>query len=295
MDDLVYLNGEMVTRSEARISVMDYGFLYGYGLFETMRAYGGRVYGGRSHGDRVFRLGRHLDRLSRTAASLGLAVDVGELADAVGKSLEVNSLANARIRITVSAGEGSAVPDVSTCMQPTVLVVAAAYEPLPEDAYRRGFRAITSSITRNSRSPLSSVKSTSFLESMMARQEARDAGVDEAVCLNERGMVAEASMSNVFMVADGVLRTPGLDSGILPGITREAVLELAAGAGLATREDDITPEGLSAAHEAFLTNSVMEVMPLTEVDGRPIGSGEPGPVTQRLMAGYRELVWRELA
>ncbi len=283
MDDLVYLNGEMVPRSEARVSVMDYGFLYGHGLFETMRAYGGRV----------FRLGKHLSRLSRGAAWLGLAVDAGELADAVGKSVAANGLGDARIRITVSAGEGGAVPDLSSCARPTVLVVAAAFDPLPQDVYARGFRAILSSITRNGRSPLSAVKSTSFLESMMARQEARDAGVDEAVCLNERGTVAEASMSNIFVVAGGVLRTPGLDSGILPGITREAVLELAAGAGIATHEDDITPEELSAADEAFLTNSVMEVMPLTELAGRPIGPGAPGPVTLRLMAAYRALVGRE--
>ena len=288
MDEWVYLNGEMVARSEARVSVMDYGFQYGYGLFETMRAYGGPARGGC-----VFRLDRHLGRLSRTAVLLGLAVDAGELADAVGRSLEANGLGDARIRITVSAGEGSAVPDAASCARPTVLVVAAAYEPLPQEAYRRGFRAILSSITRNSLSPLSAVKSISFLASMMARQEARDAGVDEAVCLNERGMVAEASMSNLFVVAGGVLRTPGLDNGILPGVTREAVLELAAGAGIAIDEGDITPDELAAADEAFLTNSVMEVMPLTALSGRPIGSRTPGAVTLRLMTAYRELVERE--
>ena len=291
---LVYHDGRAVYAGLAnpfeagRYHSMDYGFLHGYGLFETMRAYGGPARGGY-----VFRLNRHLGRLSRASVSLGLAVDSGELAGAVEKSLAANGLGDARIRITVSAGEGGAVPDLSSCARPTVLVVAAAFEPLPQDVYGRGFRAILSSITRNGRSPLSAVKSTSFLESMMARQEARDAGVDEAICLNEWGMVAEASMSNGFVVVDGVLRPPGLDSGLLPGGTREAVLDLAAGAGIAIKEADITPDELAAADEALLTNSVMEIMPLTEFCGRPIGRGMPGVVTLRLMAAYRELVERE--
>jgi branched-subunit amino acid aminotransferase/4-amino-4-deoxychorismate lyase len=129
---------------------------------------------------------------------------------------------------------------------------------------------------------------------MLARQEARVAGVDEAICLNEEGFLAEASTSNVFLVGEGVLKTPGLTSGILPGVTREAVLELAGGLGIATVEDDITLDELLQADEVFITNSVMEVMPLTEVNGKPIGSGVPGKITRRLMRGYKEMVRGEV-
>lgn len=283
MPELVYLSGSMVRREEARISAMDGGFLYGYGLFETVRAYGGRV----------FRLGRHLERLARSADALGIPVDPARLADAVMETLRANDLAEARVRLTVSGGGGSAALDEAPWTEPTVLVVATRYRPLPEDVYRRGFRAVMSSIRRNSQSPLPSMKCTSFLESLLARRQARVAGADEAVCLNERGLVAEASMSNIFVVKDGRLRTPGVDSGILPGVTREAVLEMAAGAGIGREEGDITAHELFAADEVFLTNSVMELMPLTELAGRPVGSGVRGAVTLRLMAAYRELVSRE--
>ncbi len=280
---MVYLNGSLVPREDARLSVMDYGFLYGYGLFETMRAYGGKV----------FRLERHLERLTGSAEKLGISVDRPVLASAVMDTIKANGLSDARIRLTVSIGGGGVVPDPASCGSPTVLVVVSEYRPLPEEVYEKGFRAIVSSVRRNSQSIVSVVKSLSYLESMLARQEARTAGVDEAVCLNERGMLAEASMSNIFLVAGGILKTPGIASSILPGITREAVLELAGELGITAAEGDITFKELIQADEAFLTNSVMEIMPLTEVDGKSIGSGKPGAVTRRLMADYKGMVKRE--
>ena len=284
MSELVHLNGSLVPRSDARIAALDYGFLYGYGLFETMRAYGGRV----------FRLDRHLDRLGRSAERLGIAVETPALENAVVETIRANGLSDARLRLTVSAGEGGTVPDPGTCEEPTVLVVAGHYQPLPDGVYQRGFRAVVSSIRRNSQSPLTGMKSLNFLESMLARREARVAGADEALLLNERGLLAEASMSNVFLVSDGALRTPGLSCGVLPGITREVVLELAKKNGIDTAECELTLDELRQAEEAFLTNSVMEVMPLTGVHGKPVGSGNPGPVTERVMAGYREMVRGEL-
>ena len=200
----------------------------------------------------------------------------------------------ARIRLTVSIGEGGIVPDPASCGEPTVLVVAGEYQPLPDEVYEKGYRAIVSSVRRNSQSPVSKMKSLNFLENMLSRQEARTAGVDEAICLNEEGLLAEASTSNIFLVGDSALKTPGIASGLLPGVTREAVLELAGELGIITIEDDITLEQLLEADEAFLTNSVMEVMPLTEVDGKPIGSGTPGQVTWKLTAAYEEMVWREV-
>lgn len=281
MADFVYLNGSLLPSAEARIPALDYGFLYGYGLFETMRAYAG---------GRVFRLDRHLDRLVSSAETLGITADTPTLEEAIHETLSANSLSSARIRLTVSAGEGDPVPDPASCARSTVLVVAAEYQQLPEETYRRGYRAVTASLRRNHRSPLAGMKSLSFTENLLARQEARRAGVDEAVLLNDRDHVAEASMSNLFVVSGVVLRTPPLDAGVLPGVTREAVLELAQRLGITAVEDDITPDELRQSDEAFLTNSVIELMPLTGLDGRAIGGGAIGPVTQKLRESYQELV-----
>lgn len=280
MSEIVYLNGSLIPRSQAGISVLDYGFLYGFGLFETMRAYEGQV----------FRLDSHLNRLARSAKILGLPIGVTDLEDAVMATIQANQLGDARIRITVSIGEGSMVPDPSTCKQPTVLILAGDYHPYLEQIYQKGFRAVVSSIRRNSGSPLSRLKSANYLENMLAKQEARTAGVDEALCLNEKGLLAEASMSNIFLVDDGVLRTPGEESGVLPGVTREVVLELASRLGISTLEHDVRLDEIAEAQEAFLTNSLIEIMPLTEIAGRHVGSGRPGPVTRRLMADYKKLV-----
>ena len=280
MSEIVYLNGSLIPRSQASISALDYGFLYGYGLFETMRAYGGRV----------FRLDSHLRRLARSAEILGLPIGTLDLKGAVMDTIQANQLSEARVRITISIGEGGMVPDPSTCNRPTVLILAGHYQPYPEQVYQKGFRAVVSSIHRNSGSPLSRLKSANYLESILARQEARAAGVDEALCLNEKGLLAEASMSNIFLVTDGILRTPGQESGILPGITRDTVLELASPLGIKPLEHDIGLDELFQAQEAFLTNSLIEVMPLTEIDGKPIGSGRPGSVTKRLMVAYRKMV-----
>jgi branched-chain amino acid aminotransferase len=281
MSEIVYLNGSLIPRSQACISVMDYGFLYGFGLFETMRAYGGTV----------FQLDKHLSRLEHSGRILGIPMEgLLALESGVIDTIRANKLSDARIRITVSIGEGGVVPDPGTCGKPTVLIVAGHYHPHPEEVYQQGFRAIVSSIRRNSQSPLSGLKSTNYLENMLARQEARKSGVNEAICLNENGLLAEGSMSNVFLVTDGILKTPGVESGILHGITRETVLELASRSGIKTIERDIRLDELYQAEEAFFTNSLMEVMPLVEVDGKAIGPGKPGPVTLRLMAEYRRLV-----
>jgi len=280
MSEIVYLNGSLIPLSQARISVLDYGFLYGFGLFETMRAYEGQV----------FRLYSHLSRLVRSAEILGLLIGVTDLKGAVMATIQANQLSDARIRITISIGEGSMVPDPDTCKQPTVLIMAGNYHPYPEQVYKKGFRAVVSSIRRNSQSPLSRLKSANYLENLLAKQEARKAGADEALCLNEKGLLAEASMSNIFLVADGVLKTPGQEGGILPGITREVLLELASQLGISTFEQDIRLEEVFQAQEAFLTNSLIEIMPLAEVDSKPVGSGKPGPVTRKLMANYKKLV-----
>lgn len=288
MEEMVYLNGTLLPRSQARISPFDHGFLYGYGLYETMRAYSGRF----------FRLEQHLKRLARSAEMLGLAAELAkfDLEKAVYETIEANDLKNARVRLTVSVGEGDMIPDPRTCTGPTVLVMAKALIPQPPEVYQRGFKAIISRIRQNSQSPLSQIKSVNNLNNILAKSEARTAEVDDALFLNEQGFLAEASSSNIFIVSQGIFLTPSPESGALGGITRQVVLELAPSLGIVVREEcTISVEALLEADEAFLSNSIIEIMPLIEVDGQPIASGKPGLITQTLMAAYKDLVAKETA
>jgi branched-chain amino acid aminotransferase len=284
--EIIYLNGQLISRSQAKLSPFDHGFLYGYGLFETMRAYNGYI----------FRLDRHLARLRRSAQSLGLAnkLVTFDLKAACTKTLEANKLKNARLRLTVSAGEGDMTPDPSTCSSPTVLITAQNLVPLPPEKYESGFKAMLSPLHRNSQSPLSRLKSTCYMENILARMAARAAGCDEAILLNEQGYLAEGTTTNIFLVSNGELITPSLDSGVLPGITREAVLEIAQTANIKTQERQVELKELIEADEAFVTNSILELMPLTWFEGRPIGTGKPGKLTGDLMFAYRKLVGETL-
>jgi branched-chain amino acid aminotransferase len=282
MEGIVYLNGALVSAQEARISPLDRGFLYGYGLFETMRSYNGCV----------FRLDRHLARLKRSAAVLALAseLEAYDLEQAIYNALEANRLKDARIRLTVSAGMGErglALPNLGSL---TVMVSVEKLDLPPPQVYQRGIHAAVVSTRRNSLSSLSQIKATNYLDSFVALSQAVASGAEEAILLNERGFIAECSTSNIFLVAKGILITPSVASGILPGITREVVLELARGLGVEAVEGEIPEADLFQAEEAFLTTSVREIMPLASVNGKPIGSGRPGPVTRRLMAAYKELV-----
>jgi branched-chain amino acid aminotransferase len=297
MAEIIYLNGQLIPRSEAKLSPFDHGFLYGYGLFETMRAYNGHI----------FRLDSHLTRLRCSAESIGLThsiltTDEGKqsLKAACMATLEANELKDARIRLTISAGEGGMTPDPSTCPSPTVLITAQNLAPLPPEKYETGFKAAVSSLRRNSQSPLSRLKSTCYMENILARTAARAAGCDEAIFLNEQGYLAEGSSTNIFLVKKSlslegrgqvrVLITPSLDSGVLPGITREAVLEIARASNIKTQERQVELKELIEAEEAFVTNSILELMPLISVEGRPIGTGKPGKLTRDLLFAYRKLV-----
>jgi len=288
--EIVYLNGSLVPRSRARVSAFDHGFLYGYGLFETMRAYNGRI----------FLLDRHLKRLNQSAELLGMGRALADidLERACIDTLNANNLKDARMRLTVTKGDVGPFPGRKQDDTATVLVTATAYRPLPAAVYENGYNALISEFHRDSQSRLSRLKSTSYLLSVLAKKEAESAGMDEVLLLNEHGSIVEGSISNVFFVAGDELVTPPLDSGILPGITREAVMELAAGSKIKVLEAEIWPEDLSRFDEAFLTNSVLETMPLVEIRDRAgkkiaIGTGRPGTITKRLMSAYREMVARE--
>ncbi|MFQ6121888.1 MAG: aminotransferase class IV [Dehalococcoidales bacterium] len=290
MEEFVYLNGSLIPRSQARVSVFDHGFLYGYGLFETMRAYHGKI----------FLLERHLKRLLNSAVVIGLSSQLAEidLSKACYDTLKANGLLDARLRLTVSRGEVDSFPGSGTNVAPTVLVTATSYQALSAQRYNKGFKAGVASFRRYSQSPLSRLKSANYLLSVLARMEAEASGLDEALLLNEHGFIAEGSTSNIFFVSSVGLVTPSLESGILPGITREVVMELADSLGVNVTEGEVKLEDLGQFDEAFLTNSVMEIMPLVEVrdnEGKSltIGSGRPGKLTKRLMAAYKEMVERE--
>jgi len=285
--EIIYLNGQLISRSKAKLSSFDHGFLYGYGLFETMRAYNGHI----------FRLDSHVTRLRCSAESIGLThsiltTDEGKqsLETACVATLEANKLKDARLRLTVSAGEGDMTPDPGTCPSPTVLITAQHLIPLPHEKYESGFKATLSSLRRNSQSPLSRLKSTCYMENILARMAARAAGCDEAILLNEQGYLAEGSTTNIFLASNGELTTPSLESGVLPGITREAVLEIARAANIKTMERQVELKELIEAEEAFVTNSILELMPLTWFEGKPVGTGKPGQLSKELLAAYRKLV-----
>ncbi len=287
MKEIVYLNGILVPPSLATISPFDHGFLYGYGLFETMRSYGGVI----------FRLERHLSRLYKAAESLGIHSQLLpiDLEKACYDVMNANNLTDARLRLTVSAGEGDIIPNPSTCKKITVFIVARKLVPMPPESYEKGFKAIVSSVRRNSQSPLSRLKTSCYLENVMARQEMKLAEAVESILLNEAGLIAEGSSSNIFCASKDILLTPSLNCGALPGITRETVLELAKTLEIRAIETEITPEALLQADEAFCTNSIIEILPLTYVGDKPIGSGKPGTLTIRLSQAYQKLVASSLA
>ena len=285
MKELIYINGELVPRVEARISPLDRGILYGYGLFETMRSYGGHV----------FSLDQHLARLMHSAGKIGIdaGLDPVALRQAIYKTLEANERPDVRIRLTVLAGEGERGLTLPKPGMLTIIIVAEELVLPPPQAYKEGVRAAVVSTRRNSRSLLSGIKSINYLDSLVAQSEAVASGADQAILLNERGFVAECSTSNIFLVVAEKLLTPSVESGILPGVTREEVIELALSLGVAVVEEEISLAVLLRADEAFMTNSIIEVMPITTVGGKPVGSGRVGEITEKLMGAYRELVLQQ--
>lgn len=283
-NELVYLNGSFVPREEAKISLFDRGLLLGDGLFETMRAYHGQV----------FRFDRHFERLRRSIEFLKIPFSSSKEAvrGALDQLLEANQLQDAYIRLMVWRGEGGGL-DPETCSSAKLAIIARSFSPYSSELYEYGMKGAIVSIRQNEGSPLSRMKSLSFLPNIVAKMEAKAKGADEGILLNTKGSVAEGTVSNLFLVLKGQLLTPSLESGVLLGITREAVLELAKGEGINAIEREIAISELMSSEEVFLTNTLMEVMPMTSIDGLPIGDGRPGPITKRLANAYQELVAKE--
>ncbi len=287
LSSILFVNGRFVTEEEPAISATDRGFTLGDGVFETMR----------SANSRVFRLSQHLERLRQGATVLKLPLPPEEkLASALQEVLSRIAGAPAIVRLTVTRGidkgRGIALPATPT---PTIAIRASPFVPLPREAYSRGFRAFVSSLRRNETSPLSRIKSCNYGDNILAREEAREHGYDEALLLNTRGDVACATTANLFMVTGGTLSTAPVESGILPGITRTCALELAASLHVLAEETPFNLTSLLQAEEAFLSNTAIGIMPLTRVGEHAIGPGEPGPVTQLLAAAYEKQLEAELS
>lgn len=286
MPEFVYLNGELVPVGEARISVFDHGFLYGDGLFETMRAYHGRV----------FKLAEHLARLEKSARlmELALAWSSDELQQAVYATLARNGLTEAYIRLTVTRGEGPVGIDPRLCGRPNLIIMAREMPPYNEKTYTDGIRMIIVQTRRNLAGACPpEIKSLNFLNNIMARLELNRAGVTEGIMLNYRDEVAEGTVSNVFIYKDGRLLTPAPECGILPGITRAVVMDIARAAGIPMLEAVFKKEELLAADEIFMTNSGSEIIPVVQIGEIIIGAGKPGPVTGQLLEQYRRLAWEK--
>lgn len=284
--ELVYFNGHILPVGEARVSVFDAGFSHAAGLFETMRSYRGRV----------LRLERHLDRLLASARALQMQIPVTarSLEQAVYQVLEANELPDARLRLTVTPGivprPGEPVPEEAS---PTVLVSATPVRPHPPELYLHGMRVCLCPHRQSRHDALAGHKTLAYLPRLLAMKHAAEMKCHESLWFNTENQLAEASIANVFVVREGVLRTPPLDTPILPGTTRQTVLELAAANGLTVAEEAIDIGGLLSGAEVFLTGSVLEIMPVTAIEKHQVGDGLPGPVTRRLRELYVELVQRE--
>lgn len=271
----IYLNDRFLDDKEAVVSVFDHGFLYGDGIYETLRAYDGRI----------FMRSRHLARLRRSAALIQLALPLSEArwAALLEEALARNGLRDAYLRITVSRGAGDIGLDPALCPRPTIVIIAKPFQHPAPELYEKGVALVIVGVRRNHPATVSpQVKSLNFLNNILAKQEALRQGAFDGVMLHVDGSLAECTASNLFFVRHGTVQTPSLECGILDGVTREIVLQLARESGIPAAEGRYSPDALRQADECFLTNTSMEIMPVRAVDGRMPGHGSPGPVTARL-------------
>jgi branched-chain amino acid aminotransferase len=279
---LIYLNGKIVPKEEAKVSVFDHGVLYGDGVFEGIRVYEGNV----------FRLKEHIERLYESAKTVWLDVPMtpDELSRATVETVAANDMRDAYIRLVVTRGEGDLGIDPDSCPKATIFIIVSTISLYPEEFYEKGIPLITASTRRIPMECLDPrIKSLNYLNNILAKIEAKRAGVPEAVMLNNYGRVAECTADNIFIVKNGSLKTPRLTEGVLPGVTRASVLELAKKQGLETRETILGLHDLYNANECFLTGTGAEIVPVVTIDGRKVGTGRPGETTQRLLADFRKL------
>ena len=281
----IWIDGKYYGKEEARISVFDHGLLYGDGVFEGIRVYGGKV----------FRLEEHVRRLYKSAKAIMLAIPMGqeEMCRTVRGAVKENGTGDGYIRLVVTRGVGDLGVNPLICPKATVIVIVGAIQLYPAECYAKGIAIVSSSLRRISPGSFDvRIKSLNYLNNALAKIEAAQAGCLEAVLLNNEGYVAECTGDNIFVVADGVLKTPRPTDQALEGITRSAILSIAAAAGIPNAETALTQYDLYTADECFLTGTGAELMPVTKIDGRVIGDGKPGAVTKRISALFQEEIRR---
>jgi len=278
----IYIDGKLYDKEDAKISVYDHGFLYGDGVFEGIRSYGGKV----------FRLAEHLDRLWDSAKAIWLEIPISkqQMAKAIEDTLAVNGIGDGYIRVVVTRGAGTLGLDPNRCSHPQVIVIADLISLYPDELYQEGLEIVTVSVMRNHPAALSPrIKSLNYLNNILAKIEGLQAGCMEALMLNHKGEVAECTGDNIFLIRGGRVLTPPNEAGILEGITRDAVIGLALGMDIDVAEVPLTKHDVYIADECFLTGTAAEVVPVVKVDSRTIGEGVPGPITRELMTRFREL------
>lgn len=282
----IYIDGKWLPRESATISVFDHGLLYGDGIFEGIRVYNRRI----------FRLGAHVDRLYASARALALEVPLSraEMIETVREAVRRNRTADGYIRLVVTRGTGDLGIDPRKCPRATVIVIVTGIEVYPPELYTRGIKVITAATRQVSHDSFDArIKSLNYLKNVLAKIDAYQAEAQEAILLNAAGYIAECTADNLFVVRDGRVLTPSPQDGALEGVTRGAILELAAAAGIAGSEARLTRYDVYVADECFVTGTGAEIMPVTIADGRTIGDGHPGPITRRLTDAFHDLVRTE--
>jgi len=283
----IYIDGKFYNEKEAKISVFDHGLLYGDGIFEGIRAYKGRI----------FKLEEHLDRLfySAKAILLNIPLSKKKLMDAVAKTCAANKVRDGYIRLVVTRGIGNLGLNPFNCKKPTIIIIAGKITLYPAEMYRKGLNLITVPTMRMPPSALNpAIKSLNYLNNVLAKIEAIQGGVLEAVMLNHEGNIAECTGDNIFLVRGGQIMTPPVSAGALCGITRQVVFQLAREhLGVDVGEKNLTRYDAFTADECFLTGTGAEIIPAVKIDGRTIGTGKPGEITTKLMEFFRELTTHE--
>ncbi len=278
----IYIDGKYYDQKNAKISVFDHGLLYGDGIFEGIRAYNGRV----------FKLTEHIDRLFCSAKAILLKIPLshGEIVRAVVETCRRNKIRDGYVRLLVTRGAGTLGLNPNRCKNPSIIIIADKIQLYPAELYQRGMEIITVPTTRNLHSALNpAIKSLNYLNNILAKIEANNAGCEEAIMLNAEGFVSECTGDNIVIVKAGQMLTPPLSAGALYGITRGVVIELAREEGLTVAEPNLTRYDLFNADECFLTGTGAELIPIVKIDGRVIGAGKPGPITRRLVDKYHAL------
>jgi branched-chain amino acid aminotransferase len=286
MTPKVYLNGKLVDKPDARISVYDHGLLYGDGVFEGIRVYDGKI----------FRLRQHVDRLFESARAIKLEIPLSreQMMEAIRTTVKANHKQNGYIRPLVTRGAGTLGLDPRKTSDPQVIVIVDDISLYPPEVYENGLELATVSTIRNHPNAVNPrIKSLNYLNNILAKIEGIQAGCLEALMLNHKGEVAECSGDNIFLVKHGILRTPALEAGVLQGVTRDAVIELAHAAKIPVQEMPLTRHDVYTADECFLTGTAAEVIPVVKVDERPIGTGKPGPITNKLLERFHRLTRTE--